>query len=85
MVVSVLLYGFETTQITRCHLHSNFTNDTKRILVSYIKRIYKTSTLKFAGHCLRRDDKVFSNLVLLEPTNLTRRPVMPPERYNETI
>ena len=35
----------------------------------------------FAGHCLRRDDKVVSDLVLWEPTHVTRRRVRPPESY----
>ena len=37
--------------------------------------------LKFAGHCLRRDDEVVSDLVLWEPTHGTRRRGRPPESY----
>ena len=37
--------------------------------------------LKFAGHCLHRDDEVVSDLVLWEPTHGTRRRERPPESY----
>ena len=37
--------------------------------------------LKFAGHCLCRDDEVVSDLVLWEPTHRTRRRGRPPESY----
>ena len=37
--------------------------------------------IKFAVHCLRRDDEVVSDLFLWEPTNGTRRRGRPPENY----
>ena len=37
--------------------------------------------LKFAGHCLHRDDEDVSDLDLWEPTHGTRRRRRPPESY----
>ena len=37
--------------------------------------------LKFAGHFLRRDDEVISDLVIWEPTHGLRRWGRPPESY----
>ena len=48
--------------------------DLEKISTKIIRRF-----LKFAGHCLRRDDEVVSDLVLWEPTNGTRRRGGPPE------
>ena len=57
---------------------------TNEVLYGAIEKIstkIRRRFLKFSGHCLRRDDEVVSDLVLLEPTHGTRRRVRPPEIY----
>jgi len=41
--------------------------------------------LRFAGHCMRREDEVVSDLVLWAPTHGTRRRGRPPETYVKTL
>ena len=41
--------------------------------------------LKFAGHCLRREDEVVSDLVLWQPTHGTKTKVRPPDSYIKTL
>ena len=74
-------------------IHSNSTNDIKlnwsqkvnnEVLYGAIEKIstkIRRRFLKFAGHCLCRDDEVVSDLVLWESTHGTRRRGRPPESY----
>ena len=41
--------------------------------------------LKFAGHCIRREDEVVSDLVLWQLTYGTRRRGRPPDSYIKTL
>ena len=51
------------------------------LLYGAIEKVFtkiRRRCLKFAGHCLRRDDEVVSDLVIWEPTHGTRRWGKPP-------
>ena len=93
-VESVLLYGYETWTLTKTLLKQHditYTRILRMTLNEYwsqvTRDIEKISTkirrrfLMFAGHCLRRDDEVASDLVLWEPTHGTIRWERPPESY----
>ena len=89
-----LLYVFKkwsefTLKVVQVYLKSGpsllvFQKVTNEVLYGTIEKISTKIIcrfLKFAGHCLRRDDEVVSDLVLWEPTHGTRRRGRPPESY----
>ena len=58
------------------------------ILYGTLERIsnkIRRRRLKFAGHCLRREDEVVSDLVMWQPTHGTRRRGRPPDSYIKTL
>ena len=64
------------TQILRMVLNIHWTHRIKNeILYGTLERLsnkIRRRRLKFAGHCLRREDDVVSDLVLWQPTHGTR-------------
>ena len=64
------------TRILRMILNVNWsqkvTNEVQHGAIEKISRKIRRRFLKFAGHCLCRDDEVVSDLVLWEPTHGTR-------------
>ena len=78
------LYG-TYTRILRMILNVDWSQKvTNEVLYGAIEKIstkIRRRFLKFAGHCLCRDDEVVSDLVLWEPTHGTRRWGRPPESY----
>ena len=77
------------TQILRMVLNIHWTNKIKNeTLYGTIERLSNTirrRRLKFAGHCLRREDEVVSDLVMWQPTHGTRRRGRPPDSYIKTL
>ena len=63
------------------HWSQKVTNEVLYGAIEKISTKIRRRFLKFAGHCLRRDDEVISDLVLWEPTHGTRRRGRPPESY----
>ena len=58
--------------ILNVHWYQKVTNEVLYGAIEKISIKIRRRFLKFAGHCLRRDDEVFSDLVLCEPTHGTR-------------
>ena len=67
--------------ILNVHWSQKVTNEVLYRAIEKISTKIRRRFLKFAGHCLRRDDEVVSDLVLWEPTHGTRRRGRPPESY----
>ena len=67
--------------ILNVHWSQKVTNEVLYGAIEKISTKIRRRFLKFAGHCLRRDDEVVSDLVLWEPTHGTRRRGRPPESY----
>ena len=63
------------------HWSQKVTNEVLYGAIEKVSTKIRCRFLKFAGHCLRRDDEVVSDLVLWEPTHGTRRRGRPPESY----
>ena len=63
------------------HWSQKVTNELLYGTIEKISRKIRRLFLKFSGHCLRRDDDVFSDLVIWEPTHGTIRRGRPSERY----
>ena len=73
------------TRILRMILNVHWSQKvTNEVLYGAIENIFtkiRRRFLKFAEHCLRRDDEVVSDLVLWEPTHGTRIRGRQPESY----
>ena len=67
--------------ILNVHWSQKVTNEIQYGAIEKISTKIRRRFLKFAGHCLCRDDEVVSDLVLWEPTHGTRRRGRPPESY----
>ena len=67
--------------ILNVHWSQKVTNEVLYGAIEKISTKIRRRFSKFAGHCLRRDDEVVSDLVLWEPTHGTRRRGKPPESY----
>ena len=67
----------------------HWTNKIKnKILYGALERLsnkIRRRRLKFAGHCLRREDEVVSDLVLWQPTHGTRMLGRQPDSYIKTL
>ena len=63
------------------YLSQKVTNEVLYVDIEKVSTMIRRRFLKFAGHCLCRDDEVVSDLVLWEPTHGTRRRGRPPESY----
>ena len=71
--------------VLNIHLTNKIKNE---ILYGALERLsnkIRRRRLKFAGHCLRREDEVVSDLVLWQPSNGTRRRGRPPDSYIKTL
>ena len=78
------------TQILRMVLNIHWTNKIKNKINLYgaLERLsnnIRRRRLKFAGHCLRREYEVVSDLVLWQSTHGTRRRGIPPYSYIKTM
>ena len=67
--------------ILNVHSSQKVTNEVLNGTIEKISTKIRLRFLKFAGHYLRRDDEVVSDLVLWEPTHGTRRRGRPSESY----
>ena len=67
--------------ILNVHWYQKVTNEVLYGAIEKISIKIRRRFLKFAGHRLRRDNEVVSDLVLWEPTHRTRRRGRPPESY----
>ena len=67
--------------ILNVHWSPKVTNEVLYGAIEKISTKIRRRLLKFAGHCLRRDDEVVSDLVLCEPNHGARRRGRPPESY----
>ena len=65
--------------VLNVHWSQKVTNEVLYGAIEKISTKIRRRFLKFAGHFLRRDDKVVSDLVLWEPTHGTRRRGKPPK------
>ena len=65
--------------ILNVHWSQKITNEVLYGAIEKISTNIRRRFLKIAGHCLRRDDEVVSDLVLWEPTHETRRRGRPPK------
>ena len=70
--------------VLNIHWKNKFKNE---ILYGELERLSnktKRRTLKYAGHCLRREDEVVSDMVLWKPTHGTRMRGKHPDSYIKT-
>ena len=67
--------------ILNVHWFQKVTNEVLYGAIDKISTKIRRRFLKFVGHCLRRDDEVVSDIVLWEPTHVTRRRGRLPESY----
>ena len=65
--------------ILNVHWSQKFTNEVLYGAIEKVSIKIRCRCIKFAGHCLRRDYEVVSDLVLWEPTHGTRKRGRPPE------
>ena len=71
--------------VLNIHWKNTIKNEILYGALELLSNIIRRRRLKFAGHCIRREDEVVSDMVLWQPTNGTRRRGRPPDSYIKTL